>query len=185
MKSITAIIGIGLVLAAPAGASAQASAAQVDQAQLILAREIVESGLPPEGRMDMFGGVMQQVVSQLNNARPAGAGDPKLQNIIARFQQRAIAQGMEVLGRHMDAMMEGMAIGYAEVFTPSELQALHAYVTSPEGHGFMAKSASINSSPAFMQASQGFVNEYLAGLPALQAELVAEIQAEMASREAE
>ena len=179
-----ALASCQIVTAAFAPAMAQEAAQPVAQ-ELVLARQIVEYGFPPETRMDVFGAVMNQVVAQLNAATLDLADDPEISAIVTRFQNEALSLGMATLAGHMDGMMEGMAVGYAESFSLPELQALHAYVSTPEGHGFMAKTAAVNSHPAMVAASQGFINEYLGQVPALQQDLRAELTEVLERRAAE
>lgn len=181
------IAAASLALALPAQISAQDNAAAEvsDEARLSLAREIVENGFPPETRLDVFGAVMQQVIAQMNVAQPALQSDEDILALVKAYQQRAITEGLAALENHLDAMMEGMAIGYAGNFTLAELEALNGFISSPEGHGFFARSATVNSHPAYVTASQGFLNEYLAGVPAIQSDLQGAIQDLLVSRAAE
>lgn len=186
MKFKAALISVSLCLFAPLPAYAQDNelAAQVATTELQLAREIVESGFLPETRMDVFGAVMQQVIAQLNQTIPNMQSDPEMMELVNRFQQRVVSDGLAVLSGHMAPMMEAMAVGYSEIFSLTELQALHSYITSPEGHGFLARSASVNAHPAYVSASQAYLNEYVALLAAMQQEFQDEVAALMQSREA-
>lgn len=189
-RQFALIAAASLALAIPANLAAQdneqAASSEVyvnvEAVRLDLAREIVDQGFPPEVRMDVFGGVMQQVVAQLNVAQPALQDDAGILALIESSQQRVITEGLAILETHLDAMIEGMAFGYAEAFTLEELYALRDFVSSPEGHGLFAKSAAVNSSAAYVEASQAYLNEYLAKVPAIQADLQTGIADLLASR---
>ncbi len=178
MKAIACALAAPLLLLSiPVTASAQAVAAEATEHRQQLAREIIERGFPEETRMDVFGGVMQQVVAQLNASQPQLGQDPEVQDVIQRFQQRAIGLGMQTLSGHMSDMMDGLAVSYAETFTLDELQAFHAFVMSPQGHGFLAKSSMVSAHPAFAAANQAYINEFMAQLPQLQQEFREELEA--------
>ncbi len=186
MKSIACALAAPLLLlsaTAPALAQDDGSASFSETTQL--AREIVDNGFPEEMRMDLFSGVMQQLVSQMNVAQPQLAQDPEIQELVLRYQQRAIDLGMATLEGHMDAMMEGLALAYADIYTLDELTAFHAFITSPEGYGFLAKSSAATAHPAFADANQAYINEYVAQLPQLQGELRDELTQILSSREDE
>lgn len=181
-------VSLALCTALPAFAqesdqTGQSSTTQSSNIELQLAQEIVESGFPPETRMDVFGAVMQQVVSQLNQSMPDMQSDPEVMDIVNRFQQRVLNEGLTVLAEHMQPMMDAMAVGYSEIFTLTELQALHAYITSPEGRGFLARTATVNTHPAYVSASQVYLNEYIALVPSMQQEFRDELAALMQARE--
>ena len=187
MKALFAGLALPLLaMTMPVAVQAQAAAGSESNANLRqqLAREIVENGFPQDTRMDLFGGVMQQLINQMNVAQPQLQDDPEAMEVVHRFQQRAIDLGMATLADHMDSLMEGLALAYADIYTYAELKAFHAFITSPEGHGFLAKSSAAAGHPAFAAANQVYMNEYMAKLPELQAELRDALIDLMASREA-
>lgn len=153
-----------------------APAAAQDARELELARSIVEQGYPPETRMATFGAAMDQMVAQMNQAvSPDLQTDPKVMELVAQFQKRVLDHGKAVLAQHMDDMMNGVAQGYVQEFSLAELEAMHAYVSSPEGKGFFSRSMRVMSDPSYARASQAFLEEYMADVPALQSEFIEEL----------
>jgi hypothetical protein len=168
--------GLALSLAASSFSTpAMAQQAETLELRHQLAQEIIDRGFPEETRMDLFGGVMQQLVAQLNVAQPELAENPVVQEIVLAYQQRAIALGMATLENHMDALMEALAASYAEIYSLDELHGFHAFVTTPQGYGFLAKSSAAAGHPAFAAANQAYMNEYMAQIPQLQQELREEL----------
>lgn len=147
-----------------------------DARELELARSIVEQGYPPETRMATFGAAMDQMVAQMNQAvSPDLQTDPKVMELVARFQQRVLDHGKSVLALHMGKMMDGLAQGYVQEFSLAELESMHTYVSSPEGKGFFSRSMRVVSDPAYARASQAFLEEYMAAVPAMQGEFIKEL----------
>lgn len=185
MKAIACALAVPLLLLSiPATVSAQAVAADATEQRQQLAREIIANGFPEEARMDIFGGTVQRLVSQLNDAQPGLPQDPAVQEIALRYQQRAVSIGLATLEGHMDDLMEGLAISYSEIYSLDELQAFHAFIMSPQGHGFLAKSSKATGHPAFSAANQAFMNEYMAQLPDLLKEMREELTAAHLAKEA-
>ncbi len=184
MKSIACVLAVPLLcLSVPTTVYAQQVADEAVEQRHQLAREIVERGFPQESRMELFGGVMQQLISQLNVAQPQLAEDAEIQSLVQRFQQRAIDIGMDTLASHMGPIMDGLALAYADIYSLDELQAFHAFVSSPQGYGFLAKSSATTAHPAFAAANQSYINEYMAKVPQLQGELREELMELLSRRE--
>lgn len=151
-------------------------AAAQDARELALARSIVEHGYPPETRTATFGAAMDQMVAQLNQSvSPDLRSDPKVMELVARFQKRVLDRGKSVLGEHMAQIMDGMAQGYVQEFSLAELEALDAFISSPEGRGFFSRSMRVVSDPVYARATQAFINDYMATVPAMQREFIDEL----------
>lgn len=171
MKIRTLFVALALA-ALPLSAPAAAQAAQ----ELELARAIVDRGYPPETRMATFGAAMDQLVAQMKQAvSPDLQTDPQVMALVEQFQKRVLDHGKSVMAQHMDAMMDGMAQGYVQEFSLAELQALHAYVSSPEGQGFFSRSMRVVADPAYARASQAFMQEYMAAVPDMRNEFIEEL----------
>lgn len=158
------------VICAASPASAQ------DARRLELARSIVEQGYPPESRVEVFGGAMTQISDQLlQTVSPDLRENAEVMELLVAFQDKLISHGKAVMSRHIDTMMDGLAHAYAAEFSTTELESLHAYVASAEGHGFLARSAGLISDPAYASASQAYLEDYMAGVPQLRDQFIKEL----------
>ncbi|WP_158610963.1 DUF2059 domain-containing protein [Aurantiacibacter spongiae] len=185
MRAIrTAIAGAALIAAMPFAACAQ-EAERAPPTELGLAREIIDNGFPPETRMDLFTGFVDQLTAQMLNTAAGLRDDPKLAAALERHRERVIALSRRTLEDHLGPLMDSMALAYADTFTRAELEGLHAFVTSPAGHGFLARSMEINSHPAFAEANQAYMNDYMEGVPALQDQLRADVTRIMQERQSD
>src|SRR5438067_9049803 len=72
-KILGPILGALIIVSAPAGAAAQgavaAKATAVDPAALALAHQILEIGIPPAKRSQMFASMLDSVVEQMRKNR--------------------------------------------------------------------------------------------------------------------
>jgi len=150
------------VVASPAVGHAQEAGTQVAApTNLQLAQEIVDQGFPEEGRMAIFSGVASQLIAQIRNSLPKLGDVPKLDDAMDRHVARSTALMEDVLADHVDDLMSGMVVAYAESFDRDELEGLHAFITSSAGQGFLAKSTVVMSHPAFAAANQRYIDEYI------------------------
>ncbi len=164
MRIFTAVAAAAISLAMAAPAMAQIEPQTIE---LELARDIIDNGFPPEARMGMFDDVINQLLAQMRASMPNIDSDPEMTGVFDRHVERVRATSMEVLSHHIDPLMEAMVIAYADQFTLEELQALHGYVTSPQGHGFLARMAEVNGHPAFAAENQAYMQDYLSHMPEL------------------
>jgi len=177
MKIVTAIAAAAISLAVPAQVSAQdAAPAGISATEMQLARDIIDNGFPPETRMGMFDEVINQLLVQMRASMPDLQSDPQMAAVFDRHVERVRATSMDVLSRHIDPIMESMVVAYADQFSEAELRGLHGFIMTPEGHGFLARTAEINGHPAFAQANQAYMQEYLAQMPQLMEQLRADVE---------
>ncbi len=177
MRIFTAIAAAAIGLAAPMQAAAQDDAsAATASARLTLAREIIDNGFPPETRMGMFDDVIDQLLVQMQASLPDLGRSPQMAAAFDQHIARVQATSMDVLSRHIDPIMEGMVIAYAEQFTVEELRGLHTFIVSPEGHGFLARTTAIGSHPAFAAANQAYLEEYFSHMPELMGQLEQDLE---------
>lgn len=174
------IVAGALALALPSLAAAQDSAPPAGEMQL--AREIVDQGFPEESRMAMFTGVATDLIAQIRQSIPGAKDDPEMMAAIDAHAERTIGVMKDVLGDHLDPLMDSLVLAYAETFSREELEGLHGFITSPAGHGFLARSAEMTSHPAFAGANQAYMADFMAHLPNLQEQLRADVTAIMEKR---
>ena len=176
-----AAIALAVGMLSPIVAQAQAqeplSIVSPDPAKVALARTVLDNGFPPETRMESMVGVADMLIDQIIASNPSLASDAKLRPVMERFSDRVIETTRTVLAEHMDSLMEGMAIAYADKFTDAELEALAAFVATEEGNGVLTKITEVNTHPAYAEANQRYMNEYMTYMPQLQAELLQDLVA--------
>lgn len=180
----TARLALALLGAvAPSPALAQPAPAPVAegsaQARLALAREIVDLGMPPATREEVFFRVVDQMSSQARDAmmRSFQIDDPDAVAILDRWLDRYNKESLPVLRRHIPALMEGWAAAYADIYSERELTDIRAFIATPSGAAFFRKSQDVLGNPKFAAVNQAYMNEVLGGLPQAQEELVAELKA--------
>ena len=162
------------------GAGASAPSAESDRAaRLALAREIIAIGFPEADREQLFFGAINEMTRQVRQAALARIEkpDPGALSIIDKWIAAQILRQRTILVRHIPALMDGMARGYAELFTAEELRGVHAFVQTPAGLTFFLKSSQITAQPAFAEANQAYMREILLGTPDAQAELIEQLSA--------
>lgn len=168
-----------MALLAPSTASfAQEAATATDVAQVSdieLAREVIALGFPEETRMDSMVGIADQIITQMRAGNPQWQSDPRMERVFDRFAARVLETTREVLARHIDDMMEGMALAYADSFSREELLAIREFVSSPAGRGFLTRVTDLNTHPAYAEANQAYVDEYMTYMPALQQEFMRDL----------
>ncbi|MWV28093.1 DUF2059 domain-containing protein [Aurantiacibacter rhizosphaerae] len=174
MKVFTAIAAAAITFAIPSQAFAQDTVPPA--AEMQLAREIIDNGYPPETRMGMFDDVIIQLLAQMRASLPDVSDNPEMAVAFDRHVERVRATSMEVLAGHLDSLMESMVVAYAEQFTIEELQGLHSFIMTPEGHGFLARMSEVNGHPAFAKANQAYMQDYLAKMPGLVEQLRADVE---------
>ncbi|WP_120078500.1 DUF2059 domain-containing protein [Aurantiacibacter odishensis] len=177
MKFVSAIAAVAMSLGVPSVVQAQdATPAEASSVELQLAREIIDNGYPPETRMGMFDEVINQLLTQMRASLPNVGDNPQMAVVFDRHVARVRETAMKVLADHIDPIMESMVIAYADQFTAEELRGLHSFIMTPEGHGFLLGMSEVNGHPAFAQANQAYMQEYLAEMPSLMEQLRADAE---------
>ena len=167
-----------LLLPVPSASFAQEAETAADAEQvsnLELAREVIELGFPEETRIGSMLGVADQLIAQMRAGNPQWQSDPRLERVFDRFAARVLETTSDVLSRHIDDMMEGMALAYADSFSREELLAIREFVSSPAGRGFLTRVTNLNTHPAYAEANQAYIDEYMTYMPGLQQELLRDL----------
>ncbi len=163
----------------PAPALAQeASTAPLPPAKVALGEEIVRLAYPESSREAMFGGMVDTIVDQINQANEtqlAGA-PPEVRTFVMERQGQMIVELKKILARHIPAIMGGLGSAYADAFTLDELTEIRNFVSTPAGKAFLQKSADLVSNPHYTAATQPYMNEVFAEAQRWQREMVAELQ---------
>ena len=184
MRVTVCAIAAGLAIALPQTVAAQqtvsAGPVTASEEQVEVARQLLETGFPEETRAPSMLAVAELMFEQIVAASPVPMRDPRITPVIERFQQRIMETTARTLDIHMADLMEGLAIAYAETFTAAELEALAAFAATDAGRGVLTRITQANTHPAFAAANQEYVSDYMAQLPALQAQFANELVAAMA-----
>lgn len=159
-----------LALATPAAVLAQ-DAAPAAPSSLVLAQEIVDAGFPANQRMAMFSASTRELMAQVRQSLGPETRKPAVEDVLDAYEARTMALTEQMLTRHLDALMQGIVVAYAETLNREQLEGLHSFVTSPAGRGFLAQSTLMMSHPAFAEANTAYMTDYLAELPRLQQQL--------------
>ena len=182
MKAIFA----GTILAAACVTATSATAQEASHAASIemqLAGDIIANGFPPETRLEMFDATIEQMLAQMRASLPQLGQDPKLDAAFDRHVSRVRETAMQVLAGHVDPIMDSLVVAYADEFTEAELRGLHGFIMSPEGRGFLSRTAEVNGHPAFAAANQAYMTEYLSHMPDLMQQLRADVERVQGSAE--
>jgi len=178
MKTILGpVLSAVLIVAAPAGASAQAAAPTAEQAaKLNEARAIIRIMFPPAERQVMMDKLVADLTGQFRTMLPVDAmADPGLKAIVDDFLQKALERQRPVLQRHMPEQLEAMAIAYAREFSLAELKDIHSFAGTPSGGHYFAKAISVVGDPAVAKANTATIAE----IHAVTQEMVPELQGKL------
>ena len=179
----------GTLIGAPAAAQdtppapVASTLAPIDPARLALAHEIVTLGYPENNRDAFFGGFIDAIVAQMNQANESQlAGvDPETLDFVMQRQSDLIQEIKTVAGRHIPAMMDGLAAAYADEFEMAELSEIRDFVATPSGQAFIQRSMQLVSNPHYTAATQPYLTEIAATTQRWQADLMQEMQERAAS----
>src|SRR5690606_11608218 len=141
--------------------NAATTAGETDETKLRLAREIIALGYPEETREEMFFTAMDQTTAQVRQSVLASVdvGDAGAIAIVDSWLAERQEETKTVLRRHLPAMMEGFSAAHADAFSEQELRDIRAFVETPSGQGYFARSTSLATHPAFAAASQAYLDE--------------------------
>jgi len=132
----------------------------VNPAALTLAREIIALGYPVEARATMFSGALDAVMGQMREARDSGFGDdPAIKEIVDRHIRASETEMKALVQQHLPGLLDAIAIAYAREFSLKELQELRAFVGTPTGQRFFARSAALMQDPAVAAANQALMRD--------------------------
>lgn len=146
--------------------SAATTAGETAATKLNLAREIIALGYPEETREEMFFAVMDQMSGQVRQSvlGSIDVEDAGAIAIIDSWLAERQEESKALISRHLPAMMEGFAAAHADAFSEQELRDIRAFVGTPSGQGYLARSTSLGTHPAFTAASQAYLDESFGNL---------------------
>ena len=185
-----ALVAMVAFAAFPHSASAQDAAPPAIQspseANLAIARQIVDLGFPEETREQIFFGSMDQMVSQTREAtlRAYSLEDEGAIAILDAWVGEYIDLSKEVLRSHIPSLMDGLAKSYAVIFSRQELEDILAFVSTPSGQRYFEMSSAVIAEPNFAAANQAYMNESQEMLPGAMQDLVGRLQEYMAEQQA-
>ena len=146
-------------LAAPAStAPAMQQAADMD-ARMEKARTIVERTMPAEQRDQMFGQVIDSMMTNMIAGMMQGDADlakslesnTEAAKLLANFVERQKKLALEDLKETGPEMVEAIASAYAKRFSLAELAEVEAFVATPTGARFFQTGTQIFSDPAIAE----------------------------------
>jgi len=180
MRFVAVIAGLALAAGIPAGASAQAAAAD-QQAELTEARAIMEVMFPPAEREQTFSVMMAQMLEQFRSAIPTeGFADPELRAIMDRYFDGIPERLKPMITTHLPKIIEATANAYTHEFTLAELKDIHAFALSPSGEHYLKRQTSLIGDPAVAAANSAFFADVQDIQSVIQRDLIEELSAYVA-----
>ena len=176
----------GFLVSPPLAAQAvTAENAAVAPEKLGIAREIVDAGFPEDTREEIFFSAIETMTAQMRNGMQSNypKSDPEAEAILNDWLAEWVETGKKIVVRHIPALMDAQAKGYAELFTLEELRDIRAFVATESGQRFLQLSPSVMATPAFAEANQAYIQEIGAAFPAAQAELIERLKAYTETKE--
>ena len=127
---------------------------------------------------------MDQMTVQLRQAMAGQMpANPGAETILDRWLADWMVESKAIMRQHIPALMDGLAQGYANIFTAQELSDILAFVSTPSGQRYIVGATAVIADPAFANANQAYMNEVLARLPAAQEDLRIELEAYFAQQQ--
>jgi hypothetical protein len=158
-----------------------APAAELDPAQLALAREVVDLAIPPETRHAMLTRVGETMAAQMRDALFAGHPvDAGVQAIFQRYLERVRSQTEPLITEYSPAIFAAVARAYARNFTRDELLQIRAFMATPAGARYIQRSPELLADPDIAQANTAYFRRAMTVLEPLQADLRRELTEYMA-----
>jgi hypothetical protein len=186
-RFLAPLAGVSLIVLAPAAASAQPAPAtprrlppiqprvvspanattRVDPAALVFAHQILDIGIPPEKRSQMFASVIDSLNDQMRkNVQSLGlTKDKHFQALMDRSTQRMWDEVKPIMNAALPDIFEGMAHAYAREFSTDDLSALLAFVKTPAGQHFFERGPNILKDPDVQAAQQRMLAQLAGKLP--------------------
>lgn len=156
-------LSLSVLLCAPIATTAWAIPAAQQatdmNARMVKARTIVERTMPAEQRDQMFGQVIDSMMSNMIGGMMQGDPDlaksletnPKAAKLLATFVERQKKLALGDLKDTGPEMVEAIASAYAKRFTVAELAEVEAFVATPTGVRFFQAGTQIFSDPAIAE----------------------------------
>jgi hypothetical protein len=151
----------------PRVASPANAATPVDPAALALAHQILDIGIPPAKRSQMFASVMDSLNEQArkNMQNLALTKDKDFQALIDRSTQRMWDQVKPIMNAALPDIFESMAHAYARDFSTEDLNGILAFVKTPAGQHFFERAPNILKDPDVQAAQQRMLAQLAGKLP--------------------
>lgn len=185
---LSSLVGSALAaVSAPAIAAPVASptpdAQAVDPVVLGVAHQILEIGIPPDKRSQLFGSVIDSINQQLRkNGESLGlTKDKEFQEVLDRSQQRMWEEMKPIMNAQLPDIYESMARAYARLFSIDDLNALLGFVKTPAGQRFFERSPMIIKDPDVQAAQQRMAAQMATKMPEIMRENMKDIEAYVAT----
>lgn len=144
---------IDSALAQPTASNGAAAPVRADEG-LTIAREIIAITFPEPQREQMVRGMMETMMQQVRQASPPVSQDQGVKVIVDRFSNRMIERIMPLFNRHLPALLDAMAVAYANRFSIEELTVVRDFAQTPAGSRFLSESMDIMGDPAIAAVNQ-------------------------------
>ena len=163
---------------AQAQALPEPAAVALDPEALALSNQIIDLSFPPETRQAMLVRSVDTMMAQVRTGAFEAVGDapdPAVQQILDRFQERALRAAERIIAESSPTLFVALARAYVRQFSRDELLEIRAFVATPTGAKYVQRSMDLLSDPDFAQANTAYMARVFAVLQPLQNEFREEL----------
>lgn len=184
VAALTASLAAFPLAAKESGGDTASPTAEASSVRLELAKQIIDLAYPQDTRIELFRKVSKQIETQMLESLEGIVTDDGAITIVTEWQTGMSTKTDEILVRNVPALMEGWVKAYSEIYSEQELRDILAFVSTPSGATFLAKTSEVTVHPDFASTNQGYMNEIMALIPAEIPTLVAKLREYKAEQDA-
>lgn len=175
--ALLAAVTVGMT--APAAAQSNEQPADEAAAKRTVAVRIVAAAFPEGQRMEMLGGMMDAMISQITPTFDK-MGDKEIQAISQKHLGIMLGDVMADLRANSGGMFDAIAVAYARGFSLQELQDIERFVTTPSGAAYIQRSPKLLSDPAVAEWNTAYFQRVMGIVEARKSALIEELSAHRA-----
>ena len=182
MRKKTVLLAALLLAAVASGAVAPAAAQSNERpadevgAKRAVAARIVALAFPQEKRMEMFGGMIDAMSSQMA-IPPEKIGDAEIRAITDKYLGIMRSDIMADLRANSDGLFEAIAVAYAHGFSLQELRDIERFVATPSGAAYVQRSPKLLVDPAVAEWNTAYFQRIMGIVDARKDAMIEELSA--------
>jgi hypothetical protein len=146
-----------------------------EPASFALAKDVVETIIPPEQADTMMQQMMGSIMTQMQQALGSDVSDPGLRALLDRKMNSMPARFGPLLSKHLPSIRAAMACAYVREFSLQELREIGGFAGSPAGKHYLSRSMAMVSDPTVVMANQAYFSDAKVYFDSLRDELKSEI----------
>ncbi len=166
-------------MAAPAAAQSSERPADEAAAKHSLAVKIVAAAFPESQRLEILGGMMDALTSQMTSTFD-NMGDKEMQAITEKHLGIMRGDIMADLRANSGGMFDAIAVAYARGFSLQELQDIERFVTTPSGAAYVQRSPKLLNDPAVAEWNTAYFKRVMGIVEVRKRALIEDLSAHMA-----